>query len=117
MFFSPTDETDKIRENVSIKKTLLTKTYTLDEYYPIVHQGLTKEPGFQEIENSKIKINNIDAQKIIFKSTIKNNKLQFEEILLIKNNAVYTIVYTATESTFNDYAKKVDEMIATFIIK
>jgi hypothetical protein len=36
---------------------------------------------------------------------------------LIKNNAVYTIVYTATESTFNDYAKKVDEMIATFIIK
>jgi hypothetical protein len=59
----------------------------------------------------------MDAKKIIFKSIYKDYKLQFEEVFIIKNTTLYTITYTATEATFNDFAQQVNEMIATFEIK
>jgi hypothetical protein len=36
---------------------------------------------------------------------------------LIKNKAVYIVTYTATEATFSEFVKQLDEMIATLEIK
>jgi hypothetical protein len=116
-FNSPTNETDKIKENVAINTTKLNNTYTIDEYFTANKERLIAQTGYVEIENSTIKINEMDAKKIIFKSIYKDYKLQFEEIFIIKHTTLYTITYTATEATFNDFAKQVDEMIATFEIK
>ena len=116
-FNSPTSETDKIKENVAINTSKLNNSYTIDEYFTANKERLIAQTGYVEIENSNIKINDVDAKKIIFKSIYKDYKLQFEEIFIIKNTTLYTITYTATESTFNDFAQQVDEMIATFEIK
>jgi len=78
---------------------------------------LATQNGYNEIENSIIKINNLDAKKIIFTSTFEDKKLQFEEIFIIDNNFLYTITYTATQDTFDKYIKKVDKMVASIKIK
>lgn len=117
VFSSPITETDKIKENVSVVKKPLTKEYTLEDYYTLLKEELVKQPDYMEIENSTIKVNNLDAKKMIFKSSSNNTKLEFEQIVLIKNKAVYILTYTATEATFKEYAQKIDEMIATLEIK
>lgn len=78
---------------------------------------MATQNGYNEIENSIIKINNLDAKKIIFTSTFEDKKLQFEEIFIIDNNFLYTITYTATQDTFDKYIKKVDKMVASIKIK
>jgi len=102
-----------------MKKTL-DKEYTLDEYYKITKPELVKIiPGFTEVSNESIKINDIDAQKLIYTGTDTQGKtkLQWEQVYLIKNKAVYIITYTAIEDTFNEYTQMVDEMVATLEIK
>lgn len=100
-----------------IIKAPLDKAYTLEEYYLILKAEAAKLPDYVEIENSSIKVNEVDAKKILYKSSSNSTKLQFEQILLIKDKSVYTFTYTATEATFADYAQKVNEMIATLEIK
>ncbi|MEI6672061.1 MAG: DcrB-related protein [bacterium] len=117
MFSSPTTETDKIRENVGITKKPLTKEYTLDEYFTLTNDELKKQPNYAEVENTTIKINDIDAKKTIYKFSSNDTKIQSEQILLIKDKMLYTITYTATEATFNEYAQNFDEMVATLEIK
>jgi hypothetical protein len=67
MFFTPLTEGDQIKENVGIMKKPLDKDYTLDEYYTITKPELLKLiPGFTEISNTTIQINNIGAQELIY---------------------------------------------------
>jgi len=122
VFSSPVSETDTIKENVSIVKKTLDKPYSLAEYYAITKPGLIKLiPGFTEISNQTIKVNDLDAQKLIY--TWTNiwtqwvTQLKREQVYLIKNQAVYILSYTATKATFDDYAQKVDEMVSTLEIK
>lgn len=118
MFFSPLIEWDTLKENIGVMKKALDKEYTLDEYYTFTKPELIKLiPGFTEISNETIKVNNIDAQKLIYKWTQWATKLQWEQVYLIKNKAVYIITYTATEATFDEFIQKLDEMIATLEIK
>jgi hypothetical protein len=117
MFSSPISETDKIKENVSIAKKPLSKDSTLEEQYTLLKEVLTKQADYLEVENSSIKVNDIDAKKTIFKSSLNSTKLQFEQVLLIKDKALYIFTYTATEATFGDYIQKVNEMVATLEIK
>ena len=118
MFFTPTLSGDTLKENVGIMKKALDKNYTLDEYYAITKPELIKLiPGFTEISNETIKINDLDAQKLIYVWTQGATKLKWEQVYLIKNKAVYIVSYTATTATFADYAQKIDEMVATLEIK
>jgi len=118
MFFSPLSKNDKLRENVWIMKKTLDGEYTLDEYYTRMKPGLqTLIPHFVEISKETITINNIQAQKLIYKWIQGEVKLQRAQIYLIKNKIAYTITYTATEDTFHEFIQKIDEMVATFEIK
>lgn len=118
MFFTPLGEWDQLQENVGVMKKALDKDYTLTEYYELTKPELIKLiPEFTEISNEPIKINDIDAQKLIYKGKQGDTKLQREQIYLIKNKNVYVLTYTATEDTFNEFAQKVDEMAATLEIK
>lgn len=118
MFFTPVTEGDALKENVGIIKKPLDKDYTLDEYYAITKPELLKLiPGFSEVSNTTIKVNDINAQKLIYTWTQGTTKLKWEQVYLIKNKAVYIITYTATEETFNQFSQKLDEMIATLEIK
>ncbi|MCX6823941.1 MAG: PsbP-related protein [candidate division SR1 bacterium] len=118
MFFTPTLSGDTLQENIGIMKKALDKDYTLDDYYAITKPELIKLiPGFTELSNETIKINDLDAQKLIYVGTQGTRKLQWEQVYLIKNKAVYILSYTATTSTFADYVQKIDEMVATLEIK
>jgi hypothetical protein len=118
MFFTPHTQGDTINENVGIMKKALDKNYTLAEYYQLTKPEIIKLiPGFTEISNETIKINDLDAQKLIYKWTQGTTKLQWEQIYLIKNKTVYIVTYTATEATFNQFNQKIDEMAATLEIK
>ncbi len=118
MFFSPTDENDKIRENIGIIKEALDKEYTLDEYYDITKWQLTQLiPGFTEVTNETITINDTKAKKLIYKGTQGNTKLKREQVYLIKNSNIYIITYTAAEDTFDSFIQQFDEMITTLEIK
>jgi len=67
MFFTPTLSGDTLKENVGIMKKALDKDYTLDDYYTITKPELIKLiPGFTELSNETIKINDLDAQKLIY---------------------------------------------------
>ena len=67
MFFSPQLSGDTIKENMGIIKKNLDKDYSLTEYYAITKPELLKNiPGFTEVSNETIKVNNIDAQKLIY---------------------------------------------------
>ena len=118
MFFSPLSSWDTIKENVGITKKTLDKTYTLDDYYTITKPELIKLiPGFIEISNQSIKVNDIDAKKLVYTGTQWATTLEWEQVYVIKNTVVYILTYTATEATFNQYTQKVDEMVATREIK
>ncbi|MCX6825017.1 MAG: PsbP-related protein [candidate division SR1 bacterium] len=118
VFFTPMNTGDTVSENIGIMKKSLDKEYTLDEYYAIMKPELTKlVPEFTEVSNESIKINDVNAQKLIYKGTEGSKKLQWEQVYLIKNKAVYIITYTALEDTFNQFNQTLDEMIATLEIK
>ena len=117
MFASPTDENDKIKENIGIMKKTLSKTYTLDEYYALNKETLSAQTGYAEVENTMITVNDLEAKKVIFKSAMNDTKLQFEQIFVIKGGFVYIITYTATEATFDDYIQDLNDMIASLEIK
>lgn len=118
MFFTPLTENDQLKENVGIIRQDLDKSYTLAEYYEITKPELINLiPGFSEISNETIKINGMDAQKLIYKGTQGSTNLQWEQIYLIKDKNVYIATYTATEKTFDEFAQKFDEMATTLEIK
>ena len=113
-----TSADDKLKENVGIGVTTETKTYTLDEFRQVRKASFDKQfSGFVEVSNENIKINDMDAKKVIYTCMQENMKLKFEEVYVVKGNTRYIITYTATEGTFNEFAKNVDEIIATFEIK
>lgn len=96
----------------------LGKDYTLDEYYALTKPELVKLiPNFTEVSNEKIQVNGMDAQKLIYKWTQGETKLQWEQVYLIKDKNVYIVTYTATEATFDQFALRMDEMVATLEIK
>lgn len=118
MFFTPLVGDDTIKENVGIMKKILDKEYTLEDYYTITKpQLINLIPGFTEISNQSIKVNDIDAQKLIYTGTQGTTQLKWEQVYLIKDKAVYIITYTATAATFNDFVQKIDEMVSTLEIK
>ncbi len=118
MFFSPLAKDDTLRENLGIVKKELDKEYTLTEYYTATQPELQKLiPNFTEVSNETIQINGIDAQKLIYKGTQGDVKLQREQVYLIKNKVVYIITYTATEDTFDEYIKDVDTTIRSLEFK
>jgi hypothetical protein len=68
MFFTPLLSGDTLKENVGVIKKVLDKDYTLDEYYALTKPELIKLiPNFTEITNEAIKVNGMDAQKLIYK--------------------------------------------------
>jgi len=118
MFFSPLAKDDILRENLGIIKKELDKEYTLTDYYTITQPELQKLiPNFTEVSNETLQINGIDAQKLIYKGTQGDVKLQWEQVYLIKNKVVYIITYTATEDTFDEYIKDVETTIGSLELK
>lgn len=67
IFFTPMEENDTIRENISINKEELEKNYNLDEHYILTKTKLENTiPEFVEISKENITINNNSGYKIIF---------------------------------------------------
>lgn len=116
VFSSPLSTGDTLKENVGIVKSSLKKEYTLDEYYLLNKEVLATQSGYMEIESTDIKVNDLNAKKSIFKTSMNGTNLQFEQVLIIKGKFAYIITYTATEETFSQYIQKVDEIVATLEI-
>jgi hypothetical protein len=55
--------------------------------------------------------------RIIYKGTESENKLEWQQVVLLKWTTAYVFTYTATEDTFNDFLGEVDAIINTFSIQ
>lgn len=116
MFSSPLGEWDTISENISVIKRTLDKTYTPEEYYETNKSSIAGVmTDFAELTNETIQIQDTDVQKVIYKGTQWESKLQLQQVYIIKNNAVYIITYTATQKTFDDFVQTADNMIMSFV--
>ena len=117
MFFAPLQEGDKLKENVSISKIALDKTYTLEQYYALTKPDLVAlKPGFTEVSNDIVSINGLDAQQLIYTGSEGGIALQWAQICLIQDKTAYIITYTATQETFDEYIEAVHAMVATLEI-
>lgn len=117
-FFTPLEENDTLRENISITKKELDQNYSLEEQYILTKPELENLiPNFLEISKENITINGIDAHKLIYQWTQSTYKLQWQQIYLIKDNAIYIATYTATQDSFWEFVQDVDAMVNTLEIK
>lgn len=119
MFFSPlTDTKDNLKENLGISTKAMTKNYTLDEIWQVTKESFGQVfSDFVEISNENLQVGGLDAKKIIYKWKQWNTMLQFEVVYILQEQTLYTITYTATEKTFEDFVQTINAILATREIK
>ena len=117
MFFAPQAEGDKIKENLGITTTELTGDINLTGFFELskgIAEGRTN--NFKIEKEEAITINGDNAMKIIYKGTDGENKLEWQQVVLLKWTTAYEFTYTATEDTFDNLIDEVDTIINTFTI-
>lgn len=117
MFFAPQEEWDKIKENLGVTIEELTGDVNLTSFFELTKGNVESViRDYKAVKEEAMTINGNDAMKIIYKGTQSEQKLQWQEIIVLKWTTAYVFTYTATEDTFNDFIDEVDTIINTFQI-
>lgn len=112
MLYAPQEAGDTIKENLGIISEKIEGDVNLNSYYELTKGNLETIISDFTIESKEdIKIDGIDAIKLIYKGTQQDKKLQREQILLIKNNTAYISTYTATQDTFSDFVQEAEAIM------
>lgn len=114
-----TPKNDDIKENIWVSTQELQKFLSVDEYYQETVNKLNEtQKGFEEIDSKNIIIDDLNWKYITYKYQEGENELKIKQVFLISSeNKVYTINYTATKDTFDDYIQNVDQIINSFQIQ
>ncbi len=117
-FISPQEsEFDTFREKVVVNVEVLSKKYTsLDEYK---NSSSTEIQKFLKdaviIESSITILGNLPAYKIIYSGKDSNSTwVANMEVVTVKNNQAYRILYTADSSNYNKFSKNAEAMVNSF---
>jgi len=116
MFFAPKkwDTT----ENLWITIKLIQSWTNLDSLYEenkTVLQWISED--FKIEEEKDIKIDNFPAKQIKYAFSQWDYDIKQEQILVIKEETLYMINYTATKKTFDTHKKDVDNIIKSISIR
>jgi len=117
LFIGPTEKNYQVNLGISIPETLASDE-TLDnvvdeinENYPIIFtENLTWHS-----KGSK-NINGLDAYEIVFSYNYSIYHIKQKQVLILKNNIVYTFTYSALTGTYNNYISSIDETINSFTV-
>ncbi len=115
--FSPLDSiNDDFRENVNIMiQDISAYKLTLEDYAKISEEQILKLATNSEIiESEKVKINNEEFHKLIYKADQGIYHLKFEQYYWIKNNEAFVITLTCKESEFEEYKQLGEEILNSF---
>ncbi|AHB41448.1 hypothetical protein P148_SR1C00001G0657 [candidate division SR1 bacterium RAAC1_SR1_1] len=117
MFFAP-EKKDKTTENLGITVKLIDSGANLETLYTDNKNMLKEIAEDFTIENEKsIKIDNYPAKQIQYSFSQGEYKIKQEQIIVIKDEILYMIGYTATQDTFDDYKKEVNAIIESIRIR
>ena len=112
-----TPEDWDLRENLWITIQTPQIDTDLEEYYK---ESMQKIDGisewFKEIKTTDIEINGIKGKSTIYETVENNTNIQSQQTVLIKNNIVYILQYTATKETFDKYINEINNIIKSFTI-
>lgn len=110
MFFVP--KKGETTENLWIIARHIESWLNLETLYSD-NKNILKEisSGFVIEEEKDIKIDNYPAKQIQYAFSQENYKIRQELIVIIKDETLYMISYTATQDTFDDYKKEIDKII------
>jgi len=111
-----TPEDDDIKENIWISIQKLQKFLSIQEYYEETLNELNNTlVWFKELKSENIEINWIKGKKIAYQHNISEKELKSEQTFLISNeNIVYSINYTATTETFDNFIEWVNIILQSF---
>lgn len=115
IFHSPLDgNDDNYREFVAIKVFKgISPSFSIDKYFLAGaiagHENL--EDNFEEVESSLLKVNGIDAAKLIYKVDKDIQGMSFD---LIQNGFHYTIICTALQDSFDKYKSQFEQICNSF---
>jgi hypothetical protein len=114
-----TPEDDEIKENVWIAVQKLQKFLSVQEYYEETMTELKDTVlWFKEIKTENISKEWLNGKKIIYEHQTSDKNLKSQQTFLIsKDNIVYSIVYTATKKSFNQFLKWADIILDSFKLK
>ena len=89
----------------------------LEEYYKDSMQKIDGiSEWFKEIKTTNIEINGIKGKNTIYETVENDTNIQSQQTVLIKNNIVYILQYTATKETFDKYINEINNIIKSFTI-
>lgn len=118
MFFAPEKEWKTTKENLWITIKLINSWANLDSLYSEnkeILQGISE--NFIIESEKDIKIDNYPAKQIQYNFSQGDYNIKQEQILVIKEETLYMINYTATQDTFDEYKKNVDKIIKSISIR
>jgi hypothetical protein len=118
--------TDSVSEDLVITKNKAANT-TLNVYYTAYMTNLVKDTTYHPVSSIDTTIDGVDAIKLTHLQTIyavntSNGDTvhlyaKLQKYLMVHNNYGYVVSFNALATTFDEYKKTFDEIIASFSFK
>ena len=122
VFYSPLDNAlDKYKDNVNIlvqDMNKLTEIYSLNKYTKkaIGQMKVIYKENFVLLDSQDITVDNTPGHEITFIGKNPGIDLKVKCVWAIKGTNVYLFTYSAVDSQYDKYIKKVDAMLRSFRI-
>lgn len=110
-----TPEDDDIRENLWVTVQEPQVETNINEYYTkTVQRFKDSTQWFKEIESKDLDINWLNGKSIVYKYTEWSNEIKAQQTILMKQNKIFVLQYTATKDTFKKYSDTINKIIESF---
>ncbi len=119
MFSSPPEgNSDDFAENfgISVMKPVAPSTNLSKVVEHLISDYKETIPDLNLLYSNSTTILNIPAHKIIYIGTAYGDRAKWMQILFIKDNKIYTLLYTAQLNTYDDFLGIVQDMMDSFEI-
>lgn len=100
--------------SVSIQAKNLTESF--DMFYFHNYESLFKNTSYKKLEEGNLSLKNYESKNIIYLLDKGSSVKKYRAVWIQNGNEVYVILCTAPEQSFNQYDKKFDSVINSFII-
>ncbi len=105
-------------ENLNVVVEDLSKNpVKLDEYVKAALPQIQKEiPEFKQLENTRISMGSMPAQKLVYTGSAEGLTLKFMQVITIVNKKAYVFTYTGLAEEFDKHLASAQNMIDSFTI-
>jgi len=116
-FISPKqNDTNKLRESVTIRVENLVQPLTLEEYTNLLVKEIKNNQPNAQIDQTSTTLANKPANQLVSTITDGTNHLKTLQVFTLKADKAYVIIYTAKIDTYDKYIQTAESMIKSFEI-